>query len=136
MNKMVDFCDEKLYVRLYIYLWRICKKIKREGNRVLFRKPWSPIGFCWTCAYLSLIFIKLLQFQIVLKATPTLNVLIFFQKMFVWCLVWNIPCPIFLPDSLSGPNKLYSGLSLVSNEKGIANPFNNFVVNITSISKI
>ena len=55
-------------------------------------------------AYLSLIFIKVQELQIVLRAIQTLDVLIFFTKMF--CLISGLKLTLsdvrlFLPDNLS-----------------------------------
>ena len=57
--------------------------------------------------------IKVQQLQTVLRATETLDVLIFFKKMF--CLMSDLKFTLsditsFLPDSESGLKKLYSGL--------------------------
>ena len=59
---------------------------------MLFKNYWGSFGCWWTWAHLSLIFIKVQELQIFLRATQTLGVLIFFKKSFVWCPVWNSPC--------------------------------------------
>ena len=63
-----------------------------------------------TCAYLNLIFIKKQQLQIVLKATQTLDVLIFSKTKF--CLMSGLKFTVsdvasFLSDNLSGLEKNY-----------------------------
>ena len=37
VNKIADFCYEKVYVRLSVQLRSICKKRKGEGNKVIFK---------------------------------------------------------------------------------------------------
>ena len=56
---------------------------------MLFNNYWGSTGCWWTCANLNLIFIKVQWLQIVLKTTQAFNVLIFFNKCFAWCPVWN-----------------------------------------------
>ena len=51
------------------------------------------IGCWWTYAHLSLIIIKVQYLQIFLRDAQTPDVLIFFKKNFVWCSIWNSPCP-------------------------------------------
>ena len=47
---------------------------------MLFKNYWGSIGCWWTCAHLSLIFIKVQQPQILLRAAQILDVLNFFKK--------------------------------------------------------
>ena len=59
-----------------------------------------------------MIFIKVQELQIVLRATQTLDVLIFFKKKI--CLMSGLNFTLskvtsFLPDNLSEPKKLYAG---------------------------
>ena len=71
---------------------------------MLFKNYWGSFGCWWTWTYLSLIFIKVQELQIVLRATQTLDVLIFFKKKF--CLMSGLKFTLsdvtsFLPDNLS-----------------------------------
>ena len=76
---------------------------------MLFKNYWGSFA-CWrTWAYLYLIFIKVKELQIVLRATETLDVLIFFKEKF--CLMSSLKFTLsdvtsFLPDNLSEPTKI------------------------------
>ena len=48
---------------------------------MLFENYRGPTECCWVCAYLSLIFIKVQQLHIVLRATQTLDILIFVKNL-------------------------------------------------------
>ena len=79
----------------------------------------SSIRCWWTCAYPRLIFIKIQQLQIILRATKALAVLNFFQKKI--CLVSNLKftlfdVTLFLPDDMTGLKKKFSDLSYIHTE--------------------
>ena len=88
---------------------------------MLFKNYWSSIGCWWACAYLSLIFTKAQYLQIVLKATQTRDVLIFFLKK-KFCLISGLKFTFSnitsFPNNLSGlKRKLYSGLYKALNKR-------------------
>ena len=75
---------------------------------MLYKNYWA--SFWWTYVYLGLIFIKVQDLQIVLGATQTHDVLIFFNKKF--CLLSGlkfilIAVTSFQPDNLPGLKKNY-----------------------------
>ena len=72
------------------------KNVGEKTIRCSLKNYGVSIGCWWTCAYLSLIFIKVQWLQIVLRAIKTLDVLIFFKKKKknIWCPVWHSPCPM------------------------------------------
>ena len=80
---------------------------------MLLKNYWGSFGCWWTWAYLSLIFIKVQELQIVLRATQTLDVLIFFKKKF--CLMSSLKFTLsdaasLIVDDLPGLQKIYSVL--------------------------
>ena len=71
---------------------------------MLFKNYRGSFGWWWTWAYISLIFIKVQELQIVLKTTQTPDVLVFFKEKF--CLMSRLKfilsdVTLFLPDILS-----------------------------------
>ena len=87
----------------------LSEKREREGDQMLFKNCWGSFGCWWTWAYLSVIFIKVQELQIVLRDTQTLEVLIFFRKKF--CLMSDLKFTLsgvtsFLPDYLSELKKI------------------------------
>ena len=110
VNKMADFCDEKLMLDCRFSFRAYVTNVREKATKCSLKTTEVLLDSLG-----SLIFIKIQQLQIALRARRTLDVLIFFKKMF--CLIAGLKftrsnVTSFLPDNIPGLKKNLSSPDL------------------------